>query len=118
MGRISGRETQLNPEIKFKCPLCAAPFTNRDARIGPPFECPRCQRPLRISPTYRSLCGSGAAVIAYLVSALLGVRGWLLLISVVALWSPVYIVGMFFFVHLVPPRIVPDYPGDTTLIRR
>lgn len=99
----------LKGDLVLKCPVCAAAFTNRDVHAENPFECPNCRETLHTSPWYLTLCALGAALLALLISILVGVGSWLLIPAAAILWFPVFWVGLIYFVRVVPPRIVPYY---------
>ncbi len=69
----------LKGDLVLKCPVCAAAFTNRDVHAENPFECPNCRETLHTSPWYLTLCALGAALLALLISILVGVGSWLLI---------------------------------------
>jgi len=99
----------------INCPLCGLEIRRDKIMSGKSFPCPSCGKQLRIPYYYHPMPGVTAALFCSLFGYVIGIRGYTLLIFVVALWFPITAL-LFGVQHLIfNPKIEQGHPNSSDL---
>lgn len=96
----------------LKCPFCGGRLRNTELYPGRPIVCPDCGAELQPSDRQMWLYGLGALFTLMAVLYFLDVSGVWFIVATILLWFPVYLIWMFFFDRVFPPRFEAYVPKD------
>jgi hypothetical protein len=79
------------------------------------FPCPNCRPKLRVPDLYVLSIPAGFAALPALILTALGLSWQRIVIGVLIAFFPVFYFGIKFLKYIIPPKVEPYLPQETTL---